>query len=138
MVQGLHSKDRHLTRVLIVCLGDISGYGPRLDFAREYFAVGGFDLVGEGFHTKQEPAVKATKSDAAATIVLVGLDDAYADLAPAIVAAVKMETNLRQVIVAGLPDNQTELKAVGVDAFITNRSDVVVELTQLVERLEVS
>lgn len=132
----LRAKNEALARVLIVCLGDVAGYGPRLDFVREFFAIGGYEVTCDGFHTTAQSGVELIAADGALTVILVGLDHQYLDLAPELITGLKQTSNSPQLIIAGAPENREQLVTLGVETFITAESDVVAELGKISRQME--
>ena len=68
----------------MACLGDFAGYMPRLEFARGFCQVGGFEVVGDTFFNESAQAVASAASNGARIVMLVGLDETYADQAEAV------------------------------------------------------
>lgn len=126
-------------RVLCVCLGDVARYMPRLDFTRRFFESGGCEVLAEGFHATAAAAAEAATAADAATCVLVGLDETYADLAVPTAKALAALDPPPRVVLAGAPgDRESELRAAGVTEFINLRSDALDLLGRLVADPEVS
>ncbi len=126
------------SRVFACCLGDVARYMPRLDFTRGFFQAGGFQMVEEGFFTTADEAVAAARSAAAPTVVLVGLDDTYADLGAAVVQGLRAaESPPRVILAGGAPEVITELQAHGLDRSINLRSDVLDVLGTIANELGV-
>ncbi|MCB1184863.1 acyl-CoA mutase large subunit family protein [bacterium] len=113
--------------VHLACLGDFARYMPRLDFARGFFQVGGFRIAGaDTWHAEASAAAAAARATGARTVVLVGLDETYADLAAATARALKSGPHAPAVVVAGSPGDQEDAwRAAGVDHFIALRSHVL-------------
>ena len=119
-VEDLGARDPEAGRVFCVCLGDVARYMPRLEFARRFFRVGGFEVGDRGFATTVAEAVAAATADGARTVVLVGLDDTYADLAAPVAEALKKQPDPPVVMLAGAP---VDIDAV--DEVINVKSDVL-------------
>ncbi|MCB9161948.1 MAG: acyl-CoA mutase large subunit family protein [Caldilineaceae bacterium] len=111
-------------RIFLANMGPLAQHKARADFTRGFFEVGGFTLdYPAGFATPEDAATAALASGAQA-VVLCSTDDTYADLAPALVAAVKEARPAMPVILAGYPKEQVEtLRAAGIDEFIHLRAD---------------
>jgi methylmalonyl-CoA mutase len=100
-IEELDARDSQAGRVFCACLGDVARYMPRLEFTRRFFRVGGFEVTDNGFATGVEEAVEAARGDGARTVVLVGLDATYAELAGPVAAALKNESDPPVVMLAG-------------------------------------
>jgi len=125
-------KDPASVRVFLGNLGDVAGFGPRLDFARAFFEIGGFVTAEAGFFATPEEAAAAAREDGAATVVLVGRDETYAEQAAAVARLLKQKGGPRTVVLAGYPKPQVvELKKAGVDLFVHLRSDALAVLSGL-------
>ena len=111
-------------RIFLANMGPLAQHKARADFTRGFFEVGGFTLdYPAGFATPEDAATAALASGAQA-VVICSTDDTYADLAPALVAAVKQAQPALPVILAGYPKEQVEtLRAAGIDEFIHLRAD---------------
>lgn len=125
-------------RVFCVCLGDFARYMPRLEFVRGFFQVGGFTVAGEQFFTSVQPAVDTVRQDGAATVILVGLDETYAEDAAPAARKLKALSPAPRVLLAGKPgDQETEFTEAGIDGFIHVGSNLLTELGILVDNTEV-
>jgi len=124
-------------RVFMACLGDFARYMPRLEFARGFFQVGGFQIAGDEFHIAPEAAVAAARADGAATVVLVGLDTTYAEWAAEVARSLSDGGAAPTVILAGAPgENEDDLRKAGVGEFVHLRCDTMAVLNTLLENLE--
>jgi methylmalonyl-CoA mutase len=125
-------------RVCCACLGDVARYMPRLDFTRDFFRVGGCEVLADGHHDDPAAAAAAALAAGTDTVVVVGLDATYAAQAADLARALKAAARPPHVILAGSPgDAEDELRAAGFDEFIHARSDVLDVLGRLADRLEV-
>lgn len=137
-VAALETKRPGATAVHLACLGDFARYMPRLDFAREFFRVGGFETVGDQWHDDPVAAAAAARASGSRTVVLVGLDDTYAALAADTARALGTGPADLRVILAGAPgEHADDFAAAGIDRHITARSDVLQFLGALLDELEV-
>ena len=135
--QAMLERRPSAARVFMACLGDFARYMPRLEFARGFFQVGGFQIAGEGFHIEPEAAVAAARADGAATVVLVGLDSTYAEWAAKVARSLSDGAAAPTVILAGAPgENEDDLRKAGVGEFVHLRSNTVAVLNTLLEKLE--
>ncbi|PID81632.1 methylmalonyl-CoA mutase [bacterium DOLZORAL124_64_63] len=113
-------------RVFACCLGDVARYMPRLDFTRGFFQAGGFTMVEEGFYTEASAAAEAAAASGAPTVVLVGLDGTYEELAGPVVDKLSAGDGAPRIILAGgAPEVIADLESRGLDRSINLRSDVL-------------
>ena len=113
-------------RVFACCLGDVARYMPRLDFTRGFFQAGGFTMVEDGFFTDAATAATAALDSRAGTVVLVGLDDTYAELAGSVVEKLSAGDDAPLIVLAGgAPEVIADLEGRGLDRSINLRSDVL-------------
>jgi methylmalonyl-CoA mutase cobalamin-binding subunit len=99
-------------RVFTANLGSPAKYMPRLEFTRRFFRTGGFEVTGDGFASTAEEAVTAAVAAGAGTVVLVGLDDSYAELAAPVIAGLKDEPGAPIVMLAGSAPDGVEVEAI--------------------------
>jgi len=123
--------DRDQVTVFGACLGDVARYMPRLDFTRGFFQAGGFTVQADRYFASAAEAAAAAKRSGAATAVIVGRDETYAEQAADTARALK-DAGVQTVLLAGLPaDLEDALQAAGVDQFIHVRSDCHAVLSDL-------
>ncbi len=122
-VSGLAGQNQ----VFALCMGDVAGYMPRLDFVRDFFQAGGFAVLETGFFDNTESAVQAVEQSGAATVVLVGLDTTYSELAGQTARKLKKLPFLQRLVIAGgAPEHHEEM-----DFSINARSNILEVLGQL-------
>jgi methylmalonyl-CoA mutase len=129
-VKELGQTNEDGARVMLACLGDVVRYMPRLEFIRRFFRVGGFEVVEQGFFPDSVSVVEAARLAGARTVVLVGLDDTYEEMAAEVVADLETLDRSPMIFLAG----QAEIA--GVDETIHARSDVLDVLGRLVAKME--
>jgi methylmalonyl-CoA mutase len=106
----------------MLTIGSLAMRLARAQFACNFFACAGYDVVDNlGFSTVEEGVAAAQKAGAD-IIVLCSSDDEYVELAPAAYTASKDKAIL---VVAGAPANMDELKAQGIEYFINVKSNVL-------------
>ena len=138
-VAALRAADGRRGRIACACVGSLARTLPRLDFARGFLQVGGFEVLSGDFHADAAAAVRAAQEGDAAAVLIVGLDEVYAEHGSALVRALKAGTAPPLVLLAGRPRNlEDELRAAGVDAFIQAGGDVLEILGRLIAQLEVT
>ncbi|MEN8006156.1 MAG: methylmalonyl-CoA mutase family protein [Candidatus Krumholzibacteriota bacterium] len=122
--------DAPACRVYCACLGDVARYMPRLEFVRRFFRVGGFEVTGERFGTTAAEVVAAARADGARTVILVGLDETYAEMAEPVVAALQQGDDPPVVMLAGQPGEYA-----GIEEYINIKSNVLDVLGRLFDKV---
>ena len=124
-----HASHRPLAFMLTV--GNPAMRRARAQFSSNFFACAGYQVKdNDGFDTAAE-GVKAALEAKADIIVICSSDDEYATVAPDILTLSKRQT---VVVVAGTPPCMDELKAAGLEHFISVRSNVL-ETLQMFNRI---
>jgi methylmalonyl-CoA mutase len=118
-------KNGYLPKIFLASFGPLKQHKPRVDFARGFFEVGGFDVIyRKGFDTVEEAVAESVKSEAK-IFVICSTDDTYPELVPAYIKELKSKLKDVKVILAGYPKEQIdEHKKSGVDDFIFLGADV--------------
>ena len=124
--------------VFLANLGDLSSFGPRATYARNFFAAGGIVTVGEdGFGTAAILA-EAFKKSGAKLACICGSDADYAEHAAAAAEALR-GASAGYVYLAGKGGDLTEtLKAAGVGTFIHIGCDALDILREAHQRLGIA
>jgi methylmalonyl-CoA mutase len=117
-------------RVLLAEFGDVKMRAARSNFAANFFACAGFDVVTKRF--KKAEDIAAAESD---LIVLCSADHEYAALAADLMQTLKALRRATPVIVAGNPENAEELRRTGVADFVHLRSNALEALAIWQQRL---
>lgn len=122
--------------VFLANMGPVSKHKARADFAAEFFAVGGFEVVRERQFAHAEEAVQVASSSGAAITVICSDDASYPELVPPIAQALKEANPEMVVLVAGLPDPEqmAKYREAGVDDCIHVRTNCYHMLRELQER----
>lgn len=124
-----NKSDRHARntgrrqKVFMLTIGNLTMRKARAQFACNFFACAGYDVVdNNGFATVEE-GVKAAAEAGADIVVLCSSDDEYAELAPCAAEILKDKTVL---VIAGYPKALLEdFKAKGIENFIHVRTNVL-------------
>jgi len=118
-------KNGYLPKIFLASFGPLKQHKPRVDFARGFFEIGGFDVVyKKGFDTIEEAVSESVKSNAR-IFVICSTDDTYPEIVPAYVKGIKAEIKDIKIILAGYPKEQVEEhKKNGIDEFIYLGADV--------------
>lgn len=114
--------------------GSVASHKPRMDFAKEFFQVGGFDISFSRFEESTESILAKAKKEK--IIVLCGPDEEYRQVIPTFIIDLKQQIPDCLVYVVGLPteEEQLQLKEAGVDRYIHRRTNGYEELCFLLEK----
>jgi len=117
-------------RVLLAEIGDARMRLARSNFAANFFACAGFDLVAKRFSSAER--IAASEAD---LIVLCSSNEEYLALATEVVSRLKSLKHEIPVIIAGYPDSAEQLLTAGVADFVHLRSNPIEFLTRWQQRL---
>jgi methylmalonyl-CoA mutase len=107
--------------VFMLTAGNIAMRRARAQFACNFFACGGYRVAdNQGFATVQEGVDAAIKSGAA-IVVVCSSDEEYAAMVPEVFEKISGRAT---VVVAGNPECMDDLKAKGIEHFISVKSNV--------------
>jgi methylmalonyl-CoA mutase len=122
-------------RVFLCNMGELQEYKARADFARGFFAAGGFEVVSAGALATPADAALAFAKSAAPIAVICSTDERYPVLVPVLTTAIRAHRPGAILILAGYPPEQLEAhKKAGIAEFIHVRADAV-ELLGKIQRL---
>jgi methylmalonyl-CoA mutase len=122
----VYSKNHQRPLVFMLTIGSLAMRKARAQFACNFFAVAGFDVLeGKGYDSVEDGVVDAVEAGAA-IVVVCSSDEEYAEFAPAVAEMLIDEI----VVVAGSPACKEELEAKGIKNFIHVRSNLLEELTR--------
>jgi methylmalonyl-CoA mutase len=128
----VYSKTNKRPLAFMLTIGNLAMRKARAQFACNFFAVAGFDVLdNNGFKTVEE-GVEAAQKAGAAIVVICSSDDEYAELAPAALEAIGGKAIF---VVAGAPACTDDLKAKGISNFISVKSNLLAELTSYQKQL---
>ncbi|MDR2962179.1 MAG: methylmalonyl-CoA mutase family protein [Bacteroidales bacterium] len=120
------AKTKGRPKVFMLTIGNLTFRKARAQFACNFFACAGFEVIdNNGFATIDE-GVKAAKESGAQIVVICSSDDEYAEVALPIFE--KLQDKI--VVVAGAPACSEELAAKGLKNFISVKSNVLETLQQ--------
>ena len=124
-------------KVALVPFGTASEVRPRVEFARGYFPVGGFEVVELEATEELQIAAARFANSGARVAVICGADARYGAAVPELVPGLRA-AGAHVVVLAGRPKDLVEaLAAAGVDVFIAAGADALAALGAVQERLEV-
>ena len=119
-------------KVFMLTIGNLAMRLARSQFASNFFATAGYELIDNlGFKTVEEGVDAAVKAGAD-IVVLCSSDDEYAEYAPQAHDLLKGRIPL---VVAGAPANMDELKAKGIEHFIHVKVNVLETMQKFSEML---
>ena len=120
--------------VMIVPLGPVASFLPRLDFTRAFFQSGGFDpALAAAADTPEEVSEEAARQGAFAYI-LCGKDDSYREMGEKAARALKKKNPDSVIVLAGsIRDKElhARLREAGVEFFVHLGSDRIEILQEL-------
>jgi methylmalonyl-CoA mutase len=133
------SETGHHPRVFLAAIGPVAKRQPRVNFCKNLFETGGFEVLGaepsaEGGVAEAIDAFKhANVHDGAHVAVICGMDDEYPTLLPVLAPALR-DAGARSIVLAGNPGaNEAAYCAHGIDRFVFVKCDVVALLTELLK-----
>ncbi len=125
-----YSKDNSRSKVFMIPMGNLNMRKARAQFACNFFACAGFEVVdNNGFKTVEE-GIAAAKASGANIVVACSSDEEYVTMVPDINRQLGEDAIL---VVAGAPACIEDLKAVGVENFIHVKVNVLEELRKYQE-----
>ncbi len=119
-------------RAFMLTCGALAFARARAQFACNFFACAGIEVVDNTYFASVEEGAKAALASKAEIVVICAADDDYAILAPQAKALLGDKAIL---VVAGAPASQPELEEKGITNFISVRSNVLETLRNYVKQL---
>ena len=130
----VYAKSNKRPLAFMMPVGNLGMRKARAQFACNFFAVAGFDVLdNNGFKTVEE-GWKAAQEAGAQIVVICSSDDEYAEFAPAAFEAIAGKAIF---VVAGAPACTDDLKAKGIANFINVKSNLLAELKQYQSQLSI-
>jgi methylmalonyl-CoA mutase len=118
-------------RVYLAGIGSIAEQAARKGYAADFFTAGGFEVVAAEMKFDIAAAVAAFTASGAKIAVICSTDKQYAAVLAELAPKLK-EAGARNIVLAGNPGpSETAWRALGVDAFIYVRCDVIGTLWSL-------
>lgn len=122
--EALQAKTGHGPKIFLANLGPLRRHKARADFTRDFFAVGGFDIVASPGLESAEAAADAVAASEAPIAVICGHDDDYAARLLDTLRAIRARVPSVKLVLAGAPgEREAEYRAAGLDDFISIKSD---------------
>jgi methylmalonyl-CoA mutase len=119
-------------KVFMLTFGNLAMCRARAQFACNFFAVAGYEVVDNNRFATVEEGVEAAVAAQAHIVVACASDDEYADGVPKIVELIG---DKRIVVVAGDPECRPQLEAKGITHYISVKSNVLETLKMYQEEL---
>ena len=118
-------------RVFLANMGPIAHHTARANYAKNFFEVGGFDVVANDGFRDADVAVDAFAKSGASIAVICSSDRLYPEVVPTVAAKLKA-AGARSVVLAGNPgNNELAWRDAGVDRFIFIKCDALATLREL-------
>lgn len=109
-------------KVFMLTIGNPVMRKARAQFASSFFSVAGYEIIDNiGFETPDEGVAAALEAKAD-LVVVCSSDEEYKTVAPAVFNKLKGKAI---VVIAGLPECEDELRHMGIENFISLRSDIL-------------
>jgi methylmalonyl-CoA mutase len=119
-------------KAYMLTIGNLAMRKARAQFACNFFAVAGYEVVdNNGFDTAEE-GVKAALEAKADIVVICSSDDEYAEFAPVAFNALDGKA---MFVVAGAPACSDDLKAIGIENFINVKTNLLEALASYNQKL---
>lgn len=112
--------------VFMLTIGNLAMRKARAQFACNFFAVAGFDVMDNNGFNNVEEGLEAARTAKASIVVICSSDEEYAQVVPELAHKAGKEV----IVVAGNPACRAELENAGVKNFIHVRSNLLEELTK--------
>jgi methylmalonyl-CoA mutase len=122
-----YSKKSKRPKAYMLTIGNLTMRKARAQFACNFFAVAGYEVVDNNGFASIEEGVKAAKEAGADIVVICSSDDEYVELAP---AAFKQLGSDSILVVAGAPACSDELRAKGIENFINVKTNLLEALKE--------
>jgi len=123
-------------RVFLANVGPPKQHKARADFAQGFFEAGGFLVMGNNGFPDATTAAAAALASGAPAVVICSSDEAYPDIVPPLVKAIRRKAKETAIVLAGRPSEQVEAhKKAGVDEFIYLGADCLRVNEWLMERV---
>jgi len=119
-------------RIFFANMATLAEFGPRAQFARNFFAAGGVASLGpEEHYTSMEALIDAFRASRSRVAVIASTDACYADHAENCAQRLKA-AGADWIVLAGKPgESEAKLRAAGVDQFIFAGANAISELETL-------
>lgn len=126
-------------KVFLANMGPVAKHKERADFAAEFFAVGGFEVIRDQQFAAPAEAAQAAIASGALISIICSDDESYPQIVPALAQAIKAAKPEMPLLLAGLPaaEQLAAYKEAGLDDCIHIRTNCYQVLRDLQERIGV-
>ncbi|SNR73324.1 methylmalonyl-CoA mutase family protein [Lutibacter flavus] len=122
--------------VQLASFGNLNMRKARAAFAYDFIGVSGFDVhQEESFDSAEAAANESAKSDAH-VVVICSSDQDYDESAVTFIKSFRAITTDKVLLLAGAPKNMDELTEAGLDGVVNMRSDVLVTLSKIQNKVQ--
>jgi methylmalonyl-CoA mutase len=122
-----YSKENKRPKAYMLTIGNLTMRKARAQFACNFFAVAGYEVVDNNGFASVEEGVKAAKDAGANIVVICSSDDEYTEFAPAALEQLAGDSIL---VIAGAPACADELKSKGIENFINVKTNLLEALKE--------
>ena len=116
----------------MLTIGSIVFSKARAQFSCNFFAVAGYEVVDNNAFESVEEGIKAALDAKADIVVICSSDEEYTEYAPAAFSLIKGKAIF---VVAGAPACTDDLKAAGIENFISVKTNLLDSLTDYNNKL---
>lgn len=124
--------------VQLASYGNLNMRKARAAFAYDFIGVSGFDVHQEESFESAEVAATESAKSAAHVVVICSSDQDYDASAVAFIKTFRAITTDKVLLLAGAPKNMDELTKVGLDGIVNMKSDVLVTLSKIQNKVQKS
>ncbi|WP_282056560.1 methylmalonyl-CoA mutase family protein [Maribacter luteus] len=122
--------------VQLASYGNLTMRKARAAFAYDFIGVSGFDVhQEESFESAAVAATESAKSNSH-VVVICSSDQDYDETALDFIKAFRAITTSKVLLLAGAPKNMDELTEAGLDGIVNMRTDVLVTLSSIQEKVQ--
>jgi len=126
-------------KVFLASFGTLKQYKARVDFAAEFFNVGGFDSINKGGYSNSGEAVVSFKESDAKVLVICSSDDVYPEVVQQLISLMKNRGVEAYILLAGYPEDKVEAyKSAGVNDFIHVKANIIEVLGKVLKYLGIN
>lgn len=122
--------------VQLASFGNLNMRKARAAFAYDFIGVSGFDVHQEESFESAEAAATASANADSHVVVICSSDEDYDESAVAFIKAFRAIATDKVLLLAGAPKNMDELTEAGLDGVVNMRSDVLVTLTAIQNKVQ--
>ena len=122
--------------VQLASYGNLNMRKARAAFAYDFIGVSGFSVLQEQSFTSAESAATESAKSNSHVVVICSSDEDYDETAVDFVKAFRAINTSKVLLLAGAPKNMDELTEAGLDGVVNMRTDVLVTLASIQEKVQ--